>query len=151
MTTSLVGHFDLVSKKLGKNCGFFNNSIFLGHMSFLGPHTVIFDICTLARKNIARYINSAYVPANQYSSPSHYNHRVRFWNFGDYISSLYTYGTNEGPITTLIRNSVGVSWDGFTYFSEESSCWNVHDIIWEFTKKSSLTLARDYNKNFFFS
>ena len=40
MTTSLVGHFDQVSKKLGKNCGFFVNSIFLGHASILGVHTV---------------------------------------------------------------------------------------------------------------
>ena len=40
MTTLWVGHFDQVSKKLGKNRGFFNNSVFLGHMSILGPHTV---------------------------------------------------------------------------------------------------------------
>ena len=40
MTTSLVGHFDLVSKKLGKNCGFFNNSIFMGQVSISGVHTV---------------------------------------------------------------------------------------------------------------
>ena len=40
MTILRVSPFDQVSKKLGKNCGFFNNSIFLGHMSILGPHTV---------------------------------------------------------------------------------------------------------------
>ena len=33
-------HFDQVSKKLGKNCGFFYNSIFIGHMSIVGPHNV---------------------------------------------------------------------------------------------------------------
>ena len=27
-----------VSKKLGKNCGFFSNSIFLGHVSISGVH-----------------------------------------------------------------------------------------------------------------
>ena len=41
MTTSLVGHFDLVSKKLGQNCGFFNKSIFLGPVSILLGHTVV--------------------------------------------------------------------------------------------------------------
>ena len=35
-----VGHFDQASKKLAKNCGFFYNSIFMDHMSILGPHTV---------------------------------------------------------------------------------------------------------------
>ena len=39
-TTSWVGPFDKVPKKLAKNCGFFIKSSFLGHMSFLGSHTV---------------------------------------------------------------------------------------------------------------
>ena len=38
--SKLLTHFDQVSKKLGKNCGFFDNNIFMGHMSILGPHTV---------------------------------------------------------------------------------------------------------------
>ena len=39
MTTLWVGHFDQVSNKLEKNCGYFNKSIFRGHMSILGPHS----------------------------------------------------------------------------------------------------------------
>ena len=41
MIPSLVGHFDLISKKLGENCGFFNNRIFLKHVSISGVHTVV--------------------------------------------------------------------------------------------------------------
>ena len=40
MTNSRGNNFDQVSKILGKNCGLFNKSIFMGHMSILGPHTV---------------------------------------------------------------------------------------------------------------
>ena len=36
------GHFDQVSKKLDKSCGFFIVSLFLGHMLvFLSTHAVI--------------------------------------------------------------------------------------------------------------
>ena len=41
-TTSFVGHFDQVSKKLGQNCGFFNKSIFVVHVSNSLVHTVYF-------------------------------------------------------------------------------------------------------------
>ena len=40
----IFGDFDQVSKKLAKICGFFNNGIFLGHMSILGLHAVEVNI-----------------------------------------------------------------------------------------------------------
>ena len=40
LPNSIGRHFDHISKKLGKICEFFNISIFLGHMSFSGTHTV---------------------------------------------------------------------------------------------------------------
>ena len=40
MMYSWVGYFDQVSLWLGRNCGFFNKSIFMGQMPFLLPDTV---------------------------------------------------------------------------------------------------------------
>ena len=60
MINSWGGPFDQVSKKLGKNCGFYNNSIFLGHISILGPHTVSWldfeDFCPLPLRRQVYYI-----------------------------------------------------------------------------------------------
>ena len=41
-----MGQIDQVSEKLGKNCGFFNKSIFLDFVSILGVHTVDYGFCT---------------------------------------------------------------------------------------------------------
>ena len=40
MTTIVVSQIDLVSEKMGKNCGFFDKSIFLGFVSISSVHTV---------------------------------------------------------------------------------------------------------------
>ena len=98
-------HVAHVAQKLGKNCGFLNNSIFLGNMSFLEPMGTIsnfVEFCQKFHDNLMLYklypLYNTYI-CTEYDSSANIEAKDP-WNAGFFENSKYRIYVETSNLST---------------------------------------------------